>query len=130
MAGDLWLLLIQLAGKLKRSEEMVPRVRRLEDHELVEDFIEAGERLFDKLRKLLKTCEKPIIQAAKKEAKDSKAAQLGSKSGVGFVETIFGKERELDRTERFMQAVRLWNLRFDANCESILRQPQSVAPSN
>lgn len=118
MAGEMWLLLIQLAGKVKRAKECVPRIRALDNREMVEDFIESGERLTDKLRKVLKTCEAPMLKASKK-----KDAQLGKNSGVEFVETLFGRERELEKTERFMQSVRLWNLRFDANCEDVLRQP-------
>lgn len=120
MAGDMWLLLIQLAGKVKRAEEIVDRVRAKENRELIEDFIDSGERLQDKLRKLLKTCEQPMLKAA--SAKKS-GSQLGKNAGVEFVETLFGRERELDKTERFLQSVRLFNLRFDANCEDILRNP-------
>ncbi|GKT94053.1 LOW QUALITY PROTEIN: vegetative cell wall protein GP1 [Colletotrichum tofieldiae] len=119
MAGELWLLLIQLAGKVKRAEEVVDRVRSAENRELIDDFIDSGERLTDKLRKLLKTCESPMLKAASKKGN----AQLGKNAGVEFVETLFGRERELDKTERFMQGVRLFNLRFDANCEDILRNP-------
>ncbi|RYP19678.1 hypothetical protein DL765_003193 [Monosporascus sp. GIB2] len=119
MAGELWLLLIQLSGKIKRSEEIIPEVRTQENKEMLEDFIESGERLMDKLRSLLKRCEAPMLQAAKR--KDT--PQLGKNSGVEFVETMFGRERELEKTERFMQSVRLWNLRFDANCEIVLKKP-------
>ncbi|KAI8625992.1 vegetative cell wall protein gp1 [Xylariaceae sp. FL1651] len=119
MAGEMWLLLIQLSGKIKRSEETVPQVRTQENREMLEDFIESGERLTDKLRSLLKRCEAPMLKASKKR----EAAQLGKSSGVEFVETLFGRERELEKTERFMQSVRLWNLRFDANCEDILKRP-------
>lgn len=118
MAGELWLLLIQLAGKMKRADETVARVRSAEKREMLEDFIESGERLQEKLAKLLKTCELPMLKAAQK-----KGGQLGKNSGVEFVETLFGRERELDKTERFMQNVRLFNLRFDANCEEILQNP-------
>ncbi|KAJ0107175.1 hypothetical protein J7T55_014705 [Diaporthe amygdali] len=123
MAGELWLLLIQMAGKKKRSEETVPRIRSSDGRELVEDFIESGERLFDKLRKVLKICEKQMLSAAKNEAKETRSAPLASKTGTEFVKTIFGKERELEKTERFMQSVRLWNMRFDANCEDIIKRP-------
>ena len=118
MAGEMWLLLIQLAGKVKRAEDSIPKIRALENKEMVEDFIESGERLTDKLRKLLKACEAPMLKSSKK--KDS---QLGKNAGIEFVETMFGRERELEKTERFMQSVRLWNLRFDANCEDILKRP-------
>lgn len=119
MAGEMWLLLIQLSGKIKRSEEIVPKVRTQENREMIEDFIESGERLTDKLRALLKRCEAPMLKASKKR----EAAQLGKNSGIEFVETLFGRERELEKTERFMQSVRLWNHRFDANCEDILKRP-------
>lgn len=117
MAGELWLLLIQLAGKIKRSKEVTPQRQTLEDREMLEDFIESGERIINKLRKLLKTCEQPMLKASKKKER------LGSNSGIEFVETIFGRERELEKTERFMQQVRLWNMRFDANCEHVLKGP-------
>lgn len=119
MAGEMWLLLIQLSGKIKRSEEIVPKVRTQENREMIEDFIESGERLTDKLRSLLKRCEAPMLKASKKR----EAAQLGKNSGIEFVETLFGRERELEKSERFMQSVRLWNHRFDANCEDILKRP-------
>jgi len=121
MAGELWLLLIQLAGKVKRAEECMPRIRKEESREMVEDFIESGERLTDKLKKLLKTCETPMLKTGKKHNKDT--PQLGKNAGTEFVDSIFGRDRELESTEKFMSSIRLWNLRFDANCEDILRKP-------
>jgi len=118
MAGDMWLLLIQLAGKVKRGEQAMDKIRNAEDKEMVDDFVGSGERLTERLRKLLKTCESPMLKASK-----AKKTQLGRNSGVEFVETLFGRERELEKTEKFMQSVRLWNLRFDANCEEILQNP-------
>lgn len=118
MAGELWLLLIQLASKLKGAEDTVGRVRSIENKETIIEFIEAGERLMDKLRSLLKACEAPMLKAARK-----KQSGLGKNAGVEFVDTLFGRDRELAKTERFMQNVRLFNLRFDANCEEILRSP-------
>jgi hypothetical protein len=123
MAGELWLLLIQLAGKVKRAEECVPRIRSEENREMIEDFIESGERLTDKLKKLLKACETPMLKAGKRHGKDS--AQLGKNAGIEFVDSIFGRDRQLDHTEKFMASIRLWNLRFDANCEDILRHPHA-----
>ncbi|PSS15088.1 hypothetical protein M430DRAFT_78753, partial [Amorphotheca resinae ATCC 22711] len=120
MAGELWLLLIQLAGKVKRAEECMPRIRKEENRDMVEDFIESGERLTDKLKKLLKACETPMLKAGRRNGKDS--AQLGKNAGTEFVDSIFGRDRQLDATEKFMASIRLWNLRFDANCEEILRR--------
>ncbi|KAK2074789.1 hypothetical protein P8C59_008970 [Phyllachora maydis] len=121
MAGELWLLLINLAGKIKKSEEVMPRIRTEEKKDMVEDFIESGDRLTDKLRKLLKTCEAPMLKSSSPSS--SSRSALGKNAGVEFVRTLFGRDRELEKTERFMQSVRLWNLRFDANCTDVLENP-------
>ncbi|KAK4151521.1 hypothetical protein C8A00DRAFT_45276 [Chaetomidium leptoderma] len=120
MAGEMWLLLIQLAGKIKRAEETVPKIRSKENQEMIEEFIEAGDRITDKLRKLLKACEAPMLRSTNKPRKEG---SLGKNAGVEFVETLFGADRELEKTQRFMASVRLWNLRFDTNCEEILKKP-------
>ena len=124
MAGELWLLLVQLAGKVKRAEACMPRIRTPDDREMVDDFIESGERFTDKLKKLLKSCEIPMLKAGKKDGKD--VAQLGKNAGTQFVDSIFGRDRQLEATEKFMAGLRLWNLRFDANCENILRNAGGV----
>lgn len=123
MAGELWLLLIQLAGKIKRAERISGGIRRRDNREMVEDFIESGERLTKKLRELLKACETPMLKAGKRGSKDS--AQLGENAGTEFVDSIFGRDRMLDSTEQLMASIRLWNMRFDKNCEEVLRKPHA-----
>ncbi|KAG7289870.1 hypothetical protein NEMBOFW57_006247 [Staphylotrichum longicolle] len=118
-AGELWLLLIQLSGKIKRAEEIVPKIRSKDNREMVEEFIEAGDRITDKLRKLLKACEAPMLRSS---AKPKKEGQLDKSAGVEFVETLFGADREMEKTDKFMANVRLWNVRFDTNCEEILKK--------
>jgi hypothetical protein len=123
VAGDLWLLLIQLAGKIKRADEIIEKIRQEENRELVEDFLESGERLWVRLKKLLKICEEYMWKAAKDDNGGKKPMQMGKNSGTEFVDSIFGRDRELDKTEKLMSAVRLWSMRFDANCDEILRNP-------
>ncbi|KAB2571973.1 hypothetical protein BFW01_g11955 [Lasiodiplodia theobromae] len=125
IAGELWLLLIQLAGKVKRAEEAMSKIRKQENSELVEDFLESGERLWVRFSKLLKVCEDYMWKAAKREAGDKKPVSMGKNSGCEFVDTIFGRDRELEKTEKLMTAMRLWSMRFDANCEEILRYPSA-----
>ncbi|PNS18441.1 hypothetical protein CAC42_6258 [Sphaceloma murrayae] len=120
IAGDLWLLLIDLAGKIKRAEGRVGRVRNTEDKELIDDFLESGERLWQRFSKLLKVCETYMLKAAKKE-KSSKKVVVGKNSGVEFVRCIFGRDKEMEKTEKVMTGIRLWSMRFDANCDEILR---------
>jgi hypothetical protein len=125
MAGELWLLLIQLAGKVKRAEETMTKIRKQESREMVEDFLESGERLWIRFAKLLKTCEDFMWKAAKKETGASKPLAMGKNSGCEFVDSIFGRDRELEKTEKLMTGMRLWSMRFDANCEEILRHPSA-----
>ena len=124
VAGDLWLLLIKIAGKMKRAEECLPRIKAMDNQEMVEDFIESGHRLWNRLEKLLKICEEFMWRHAKRDGK--KGVTMGKNSGIEFVDTIFGRDRELENTESLMQSIRLWNMRFDANCEDILRRPSSA----
>ncbi|RCI17118.1 hypothetical protein L249_2590 [Ophiocordyceps polyrhachis-furcata BCC 54312] len=120
MAGELWLLLIQLSDHVKQAESKVGVVRSAENRETIQDFVDAGERLMDKLRGLLKACEAPMLKAARGKKQSS---SLGKNSGVEFVETLFGRDRELAKTEKFMTSLRLFNLRFEANCSEILDKP-------
>ena len=124
VAGDLWLLLIKLAGKMKRAEECSSRIRSIDSREMVNDFIDSGGRLWAKFKGLLKDCEKFMWRAAKREG--GKGVSMGKNAGCEFVESIFGRDRELENTERLMNSVRLWNMRFDANCEDILRWPSAA----
>ena len=125
VAGDLWLLLIKLAGKMRRAEECLPRIRSADNYEMMEEFIESGERLWDRLKGLLKTCEEFMWKVAKRNGSKG-AVKMGKNSGCEFVDSIFGRDRELEKTERLMASIRLWNHRFDANCEDILRRPSAA----
>lgn len=120
VAGDLWLLLIKLSGKTKRAGECVRRIKLIEDQEVVNDFLESGERLSAKFKKLLVSCEKYMWGAAKRD--DAGSYKMGRNAGCEFVETMFGRDRKLEKTERLMNSIRVWNMRFDANCEEILRR--------
>ncbi|KAI1006369.1 hypothetical protein K3495_g1855 [Podosphaera aphanis] len=121
MAGELWLLLISLAGKTKRAEECVPRIRTEYNRAIVEDFIEGTERLNDRLQKILKACEAPMLRVCRTV---KGVPQLGKAAGMEFVNSLFGRDQQLTATEQFMSSMRLWHHRFDANCAEILSRPE------
>ena len=120
IAGELWLNLIRFAGKKKRAEESLPRIRGRDNRDMIRDFLESGDRIWARLKHLLKSCEEFMWHAAKKEG--GKGKVMGEKSGIEFVKSIFGRDRELERTERLMTNIRLWLMRFDANCEELTRK--------
>lgn len=108
IAGDLWLLLIQLAGKVKRGEDLVLKIRKKESQEMVEDSIESGERFWRRLARLLKSCEACMWKILKEEKETSRSRDL--QSAREFIESIFGKDRELEKTEKLMMGMRLCEL--------------------
>ena len=117
LASELWLLMIKLAGMTKRIYVNTSRLKSSEDRELLEDFIASAEGLWRKFRRLLKTCEEYMCKPVKKDGE----VKMDKESGREFVHTIFGRNRKLDATESLMQAMRLWIMRFDANCEDVLK---------
>lgn len=125
VAGELWLLLIKLAGKLKRAKECLRRIQHPDAREIVRDFLESGERLTARFKKVLKACELYMWKAAKRESGRA-SVSMGRNAGCEFVESIFGRDRELESIEKLMNSIRLWSMRFDANCEDILRRPTAV----
>jgi len=123
VAGDLWLLLIQLSGKVKRADECVNKIRQAENRDVVWDFLESGDRLEIRFKKLLRICEEHMWKAAQRETGEMSPTNMSWNSGCEFVDSIFGRDRELDNTEKLMSAIRLWSMRFDDNCDDILRNP-------
>lgn len=119
IAGDLWLLLLQLTGNLKLSKEFIQRStgggsRNVEDYDMVSDFIEAGTRLMERLQLLLRKCEKPVLEALD--------ADEGALLGQLLVDIIFDREDGLPQIEKLVQSIRLWNLRWDTNCADVVKE--------
>jgi hypothetical protein len=71
-----------------------------------------------KPEKLLQSYETPMLTVT-----EGNQTPLDKSSGIEFVETFFGRESRLEKTELFMQSVRLRNLRFVVHCEEVLVKP-------
>lgn len=115
IAGDLWLLLIHLTGKLKLSGEFVQvcagrTSQEIYQVEMVSHFIATGEHLMHKLQVFLIRCEGPVLRALDEE----------TEIGGLLVEIMFDRRNQLIQTERFIQNIRSWNLRWDANCADVV----------
>jgi hypothetical protein len=88
--------------EVKRSEVCMARSRFEANREMVGDFIESGQPLTDKLKKLLKACESPMLKA-----RGRNDGTLGKNAGIKFVDAIFGLDRQLESTEKLMASIRL-----------------------
>lgn len=129
-AGGFWELLIELSSKLKRAREFFQSIQTPENREIVQDFIESGERLWSKFKLLLKSCEEYMWTGARRvnspKHDDGKTkVQMGKQSGAEFVDAMFNGEKEWSKTERLMRGMATWCQRFQVNCEEILRRPDA-----
>ena len=120
LAGELWLTLIKLAGKNKRIEVRSSPLTNSEA-ELLDDFLASAERLWEELKRLLEACEEYMWKSLKKRGE----VKPGKESGREFVDMMFGRDRKLKATEALIQNMRLWIMRFDANCEDLLKTDET-----
>jgi hypothetical protein len=118
-AADFWQLLIKLAGGMRRAEVRVADIRDEERRELVNDFIQSGERLWTRLESLIEVCEDHMIVRCKSGR--CKYNRLKKDAGVLFTRRFFGRDQDGHcAVEKFMAAVDVWSGRFEANLSSFL----------
>jgi hypothetical protein len=120
MAAELRLLLVGLKSRIKRSEERKPYVRPECDREMVKDFLDSGYDLTAMIKKHFQACEADSIN-------ETKRLETPRMEGEGFVDSIFGRERQLENTKKLMTAIRLLNSKFDSDCEAILRKTSAYS---
>jgi len=83
MAGEMWLLLTKLAGQIKRAENAMPNIRSRDNVEIVKEFIKSGEALMNiRLRRLLKACEKRMLESVSKRNLQLEALSLWKQCSV------------------------------------------------
>ena len=114
VAGDLWLALIALSGKMGQAEDLLQRREKGSKRRLIEDFLDDGDELFDRFRALLRSCEKSMMKVAKRDWQTGKVVSMGASSGCEFVDCIFGEDRELQETEDIIDSMNNWDKRFEA----------------
>ena len=104
LAGELRLLLMHLAVKTKKMEDTDLGLMNADDKAL----IDSAKRIWKRLKRLLKACMEPL--------KADCENQLGKENGREFVDTMFGRDRELEATEALMRRMRIWSVVFEMNC--------------
>lgn len=136
VSGALWLLIILLARKLRASAKFISEsvgiesVEQGENKGMVEDFMENGEHLMERFRKLLKKCEKRMLGSESK-GKNKGAGRLRSDAGVKFAEAIFEPEHYVTTTAGLMHDLEVWCRRWDANCAIVVgAKPDTEQPTD
>lgn len=102
VAAELWLLFIQLAGKVKRAKECMSKIRRRENVETVEEFLMSDKRLWFRFAEILHICGESMWKAAKQEDCMTKPIKMGKNSAREFIDSMFGRDRELAKIEKLM----------------------------
>lgn len=124
-AGQLWLALIQLSAKRKQADSCLKRIANRSKKHLVLEHLEESDDIWRDLLRLLQTCEKYMYRQAKKVSTTrGTKTEYGSNSGCEFVDSIFGRDRELETTQTLINDIRCWTRDFEDNCEEILRRPR------
>ena len=121
LASDLWLALISLTRKMKKIKVSISCSRYVEVETMLEDFLESAECLWNELNRLVKICGRYMSERFKEDG----TVKMGKEGGREFVEILFGYEEKLKATESLVRAMRLWIMRFDANCDGILSGAES-----
>ncbi|KAJ8174723.1 hypothetical protein LV161_008844 [Aspergillus fumigatus] len=115
IAGDLWLLMIRLAGRLSRLERLrdVRTVGRSSIGTGVNGLLHAvfgeGLLLWDELLELVSTCGRSMYSTDEYSC----LRRFGQESGIAFVQTLLRMPGALPWTQRFMRKVQAWERRFD-----------------
>ncbi len=122
VAADLWLLLISLSVKTRKVREVVDRRGSTTQQAMVQDAVDGADRLWGRLEDIVSECESFMWEAAKRRGDGSVA--MGKQAGKAFAESMFGRDRELEETEELMSGIRLWSMRFDANCADVIRRKE------
>ncbi|KAI9834426.1 MAG: hypothetical protein M1826_002580 [Phylliscum demangeonii] len=120
VAGDLWLALIALAGKMRQAENLLllPARRRhppaAATRRLLEDFLDDGDLLLRRFRARLRACERSMMKVAQRDRDTGRVVAMGASSGCQFVDCLVGHESALAGTEDLIDSMVIWDQRFDA----------------
>lgn len=113
VAGDLWLALIALSGKMRQAEHLLRRKSNGAKRKVIEDFLDDGDELWDRFRTLLRRCEKSMMRVARRDRDTGQVVSMGASSGCEFVDHIFGDGRGLEETQDLIDSMVSWDKRFD-----------------
>lgn len=124
MAGELWGLLIQLAGKVKLSEDFVfwhsKKRNSLLDAKvvkIVDGFVERGRQLMENLQELLWSYEALTL-----ETRDLTSGQSERVFWVEFVRVFFNRGGGLSIREEFEQDLRMWIADWNQYCRTVVKR--------
>ena len=119
LAGDLWLVLIEFMGHFKFACSHANAIEDEDTLEMVSDFLASAERLWIRLKAIIKECENAMVYAQERMSANPIPLAMTGVPGCAFVRTLLDPNCQLHETERLVTGMRLWIVRFKANCASV-----------
>ena len=120
IAGHIWILILKLAVKTARAQLCLPRVRSSHERAQLREFVAQGEEIWGRFDRLVAVCEEAMWRTARR-GKEGKM-EVGGEAGRAFVETMFGRDGELEEAEVVRDGLFVWDQRFDDECGGVLRR--------
>lgn len=122
---ELALLLEQLDNNLSTIAHHSSHIRKADDKELVQHFTDSGERLVIKVQKLLQAWQGMVSLEGGFAAKESWEGNLLESGAMKHL----GTEKLRSKMEPLGQSLRLWLIRYNANCPDIFKQAKIRKPT-
>jgi hypothetical protein len=101
VAGELWLGLIRLAGR-------IGELGVLPKSQVAAGLLRRAERLWYRFVELVQVCNDHML-SSKEAVRDGR---IGQKSVSRFLGVMFGRGQNLEATERLIQSIRNWNFEY------------------
>ena len=112
---------------MKRADKSLNKIRSKWNREDVSDLLTSGDRIWSQLKSLVRACADYTLKITRRH-RNGDYYPSGEKGSIEFVESIFGRDRELKRTEQAMADTRHWNVSFDSAAQGIMEISRPDSP--
>jgi hypothetical protein len=121
-AGEIWLYLTELTGKMKWLKELVLSNTNSEqnDEGRLRDLLTYGERLFVQLRDLLDLCEDRILMGAEQDG-NMEDSKVDKAADLKIIETLLESGQGRKARGTLIRDIHSWSLETDVFRDSIER---------
>ena len=118
IAGDIWMTFLKLASRCVQAEVGLRTLQSRGDRNVLKEFLGSADEVWDSYEEILRVCQVAMMRTVRREGGKQ---VIDEEAGREFVETMFGRDRELERTEAMRAALHHWVDEFEDVCEPVLR---------
>lgn len=119
IAGDIWMRFLSLASKCVQADVCLRTLQSRGDRRVLKEFLRSADDVWGNYAEILRVCQVAMMRTVRREGGKQ---VLDAEAGREFVETMFGRDRELERTEAMRAGLHHWLDEFEDVCEPVLRR--------